>query len=359
MKTKIILGLLGMLGLLGFLGHAWVVGGAVWGDGRFYYQYLPSLVINGNLGSANKFAIGPALFWLPVFAIVHAIIRGTGYEFGYQLAVGLTSVIFGFIGLIFCYLTARKYFSPKISLMAVVSIWLATNLFFYLVLDPINSHAISFFVASLVVYFWMGEDMALGKLMILGVLAGILGMVRSQDLIFALPLLFWARKSKNIWLLATGIIVGFLPQLAVWKIQFGTFKSPYLLAGEKFIWLRLQVWEVLFSRNNGLFYYSPILILGLLGILGRLGKNFWAKTGMALFILELLIVSFWHNWWGGQAYGGRMFISLMPFFILGLAGMLEKLKKIKILTSLLTSLMVLILIINNFYMMAKFLITNP
>jgi len=357
MKTKVIFGLLGLLGLLVFLAHAWVVGSAVWGDGRFYYQYLPSIVIDKNLGPPNKYAIGPAIFWLPFFTLAHLIIRGDGYSFVYQLFTGLGSVFYGLLGLFLCFLTAKRFFSEKVALLATMGIWLGSNLFFYTVLDPINSHVISFFVASLIVYLWTKDK--LGRLGELGLLVGILGMVRSQDLIFALPLLVWARKPKKILLLAGGILLGFLPQLAIWKIQSGQLTSPYLLAGEKFNWLKPQILAVLFGQNNGLFYYSPILVFGLLGILGRLQKYFWAKVGIALFLMQIYLISCWHNWWGGQAYGGRMFIGLMPFFILGLAGMLERLKKIKMLTPLLTSLMMVILIINNFCMMAKFLITSP
>lgn len=340
-----------------FLAHAWVVGGAVWGDGRFYYSYMPSLVLNRSLGPPNKFAIGPALFWLPFFTLVHLIIRGDGFGFGYQIVVGLASVFYGIGGLYFCFLVVRRYFSERIALVGTLSIWLGSNLFFYTAVDPINSHAISFFISSVVLYFWLKLDAEKKNwpVAILGMLMGVLGMVRVQDLIFALPLLIWIKKWKRKLILAGGILLGFLPQILVWQILFTRIKSPYLIAGERFNLIQPQIMSVLFSPKNGLIFYSPIIILALIGLVAWYKRNkFLAYGGLTLFLLQLLIVAFWHNWWGGQAYGGRMFISLMPFFILGMSDFINRAKN-KNLVYLLNGMLAVL----NFYMMATFLIKNP
>jgi hypothetical protein len=336
---------------LAFLARAWLIGSAVWGDGRFYYQYLPSLVNNHDLGPPNKYAIGPALFWLPVFGLAHLFVRQTGYEFIYQVIVGLFSVFLGSVGLYVCFLTAKKFFPGKIALIATVTIWLGSNLFFYTVLDPVNSHALSFFVASLMVYCLLR-----GKTPYLGLLVGISGTIRAQDLIFCLPIAFILRKPRTVFNFLLGVIIGFLPQLLVWKIISGQINSPYLMGGEKFNLLKPQIFNVLFSRSNGLFYYSPVLLFGLLGLFVTLRVSRRAGLlGIILFVLQTYIISSWHDWSGGQAYGGRMFISLIPFFILGLAGGLKKLPRIKIITGII----IICFICLNFCSMVKFLIINP
>jgi len=363
-----------LLAVVIFLAHWWVVGSVVWGDGRFYYAYVRSLVIDGDLNFANemryfgepviltktgmvanKYAVGPAIFWLPGFLIAHLFARGDGYSHLYQVAVGLSSVFWGILGLWFCWRTACFCFSEKNALLAIFSIWLATNLFFYTAVDPINSHAVSFFVASLLVYLVFGKK--LGRVEVLGILVGVLGMIRAQDLIFALPIGIYLLKKKTNFInfinFISFIILGFLPQVLVWKYLYGEITNPYLTGGEKFYWLNPQILNVLFSQKNGLFYYSPILILGLLGMLGRLGE-WWAKAGVFLFLLQTYVVGSWYAWWGGQAYGGRMFISLMPFFILGAGAFWEKIKSwgIKIIISI-------IFITLNFYSMINFLLINP
>lgn len=360
-----------------FLAHYWVVGSGVWGDGRYYYSYVRSLIVDGDLNLsnemeyfgepavltktgrvANKYAIGPAIFWLPFFLLAHLLIRGDGYSLGYQLLTGLGSVFFGVLGLYFCFLLTSKFFSKKIALIATLGIWLSSNLFFYTVVDPVNSHSLSFFTSSLIVYLWLGRLGGLGKLgkiKVLGLLIGILGMIRAQDLMIAIPItaaIYWENKNDLRKALINSInfiifiFVGFLPQLVVWQMIFGEFRSPYLIYGHQFFWLQPKILQALFSQNNGLFYYSPILLLGLLGM---------NKSGLFLFFVQLYIIASWFIWWGGAAYGGRMFISLMPFFILGLAAMLEKAKrfgKIKI-------IIIISFIILNFYSMIKFLILSP
>ena len=343
-----------------FLAHFWLIGSSIWGDGRYYYSYLQSLVINRNLDleAGNKYALGPALFWLPFFTLAHLIIQGNGYELPYQLLVGLASVCLGILGLYFCFLTAKKYFGERTALLSTMGIWLGSNLFFYTSIDPVNSHSLSFFTSALVVYIWLGGLGRLGKLgkiRGLGMLVGVLGMIRAQDLMIAVPMtaaIFWENKDDlrkaliNIINFIIFIIIGFLPQLVVWQIIFGELRSPYLIYGHEFFWLKPKILEVLFSRNNGLFYYSPILVLGLLGM---------NKSGLFLFFAQLYIISSWFIWWGGAGYGGRMFISLMPFLILGLANVLEKAKRF----GKITFIIIISFIILNFYSMLKFLILSP
>jgi len=216
MRKKYIFFMTFLLAVVVFLAHWWVVGSTVWGDGRFYYAYVRSLVIDGNLNFtnemkhwgesmvltktgmvANKYALGPAIFWLPGFLIAHLIVRGDGYSQFYQLVVGLSSVFWGILGLWFCWRTACFYFSEKNALLATFSIWLATNLFFYTAVDPINSHAVSFFVASVVACLALGKNLGQsGKLGILRVAIGVLGMIRPQDLIFTLPIGVYLLKKK-------------------------------------------------------------------------------------------------------------------------------------------------------------------
>jgi len=98
------------------------------------------------------------------------------------------------------------------------------------------------------------------------------------------PAIFWLPGFLIAHLLVRG--VGFLPQILVWKYIYGEFASPYFLGGEKFNWQNPQI-----QKNR---------LLSLAGIF--------------LFLAQTYLISSWHIWWGGAAYWGRMFVSLMPFF---------------------------------------------
>lgn len=349
-KIKLVFLLTGFFSILVFLVHFWTIGSSVWGDGQYYYSYLRSLVIdrNLNLEAGNKYSIGPSIFWLPFFILAHIFIHGNGYELPYQLIVGIASGLIGVSGLFLCFLIADQYFGKKIALLATMGIWLGSDLFFYTSVDPVNSHSVSFFTSSLLVFLWLKyrNQYTLRKTFILGLTSGVLAMVRSQDIIFTLPIILDIGLKKNLWSFVVGLGLGFLPQLVMWQKIFGEIRSPYLIYGHQFFWQQPKIIEVLFSKNNGLLSHAPILILALLGM---------KKTGYFLFLLQLYIVSCWFMWWGGAGYGGRMFISLMPFFILDLAHLIRKTQKyIRV-----SVIIILLLIIQNFYSMVRFLILSP
>lgn len=372
-----------------FLAHYWLVGSGVWGDGRYYYAYLRSAVVDHNLDFrnefehfscpleltqtgkiANKFSIGPAFLWSPFFLTTHLLLRlfnfpADGFSHPYQIAVGLAAVFYGILGLWLSFKVVEEYFSPKIALISTFSLWLASNLFFYTAVDPINSHAVSFFVASAIV-FTLTKYSQEGKgrqLVILGLLTGLLAMIRTQDLVFILPILAWLLKERQkkirlafnkVSIFLFFVLVGFLPQLGVWQLLYGELKNPYLIQGETFNWLRPQWLTVLFSSNNGLFYYSPILLLALIGLFLARKRSFLVMGGIFLFLLQTYVVASWHSWSGGEAYGGRMFISLMPFFIIGLAAFLDRLKK----RLALIYLILLALVVLNFSSIIRFLLAS-
>lgn len=351
--------------LLGFLAHVWQVGDAVWGDGRYYFAYTRSWVIDGDwqftneaevLGLSlrhpetgvyvNKFSIGPALLWLPGYLVIHGTLLGlqwfgfsaqtTGYELPYQLMVGVASIGYGIAGLYVVYQLLKRVVSSTLALASVFGIWGATHLFFYIAVDPINSHAVSFFMASLVVWYWLlWQKQPSWKLALLsGVWVGCLGLMRSQDLIFSIGGLIWAwqyRKQPAQCMVglvsySVGVFLGFLPQLIAWFVQWSSLHNPYLTLGETFLWSQPQIGAAWFSAKRGLFIYAPLLLMSLWGWWRARHQKFLIIYAGITFFLQSYLVASWHSWWGGEAYGQRMFISLMPFFAIGLAYTFQSIK---------------------------------
>jgi hypothetical protein len=90
------------------------------------------------------------------------------------------------------------------------------------------------------------------------------------------------------------------------------------------------VWGITFSPFRGLFYYSPVLLLALPGIV------FWWRAG--LYRIELwtavssILLMFLFNasssmWWGGFAIGPRYMLPMLPFLTIPLIFALEKLSR--------------------------------
>ncbi|MBI3956025.1 hypothetical protein HY339_02115 [Candidatus Gottesmanbacteria bacterium] len=331
MKITSAILLIAILYLLIFFGHAVYLKRTVYGDGVFYFSWVRSIIVDGDINFANEYAhfgvyapgnkhpIGAPLFWLPWYAQAHAIIQGNGYDLPYQLLTGFISVLATLSGLTLLYRQLRKAFSQTASMLAILSIAGATNLFFYGAVDPVNSHAISFFAATVFLSFLFSKNVSP---FLTGCALGFCALVRPQDAV--LGLLAFPKYSKAFFL---GLIVTFFPQLLAWQALYGAlWTNPYLTMGESFSWWSPHFFDVLFSPTNGLFLWTPITLLATGGFL------FWKDKRrvwfFALFALEVAIVGSWSIWWQGASYSGRMLVSTLPVLAFGLAALYTKLKNV-------------------------------
>lgn len=75
--------------------------------------------------------------------------------------------------------------------------------------------------------------------------------------------------------------------------------------------------DLLFSPYRGLFFFSPVLILGLAGLYMMIRNRRECKLDAflfaSLFLLVLLFYSSWQTWNGGAAYGPRFLTLGIPF----------------------------------------------
>ncbi len=357
-----------------YLAHVALIGTSVYGDGVFYYSWLRSLVVDRDFHFANeyqhfhvsqplsprgvpgnKYSLGPALFWLPSYLSTHQLIRGDGYELPYQLMVGLSSVLASLFGLLLLFRLLCQYFSRLVSLTTVATVALATNLLFYGAVDPVNSHAVSFFAACLYLnLFFLPRPRAFA----VGLSFGFLSSIRLQDLLFGL-LLIPRRKRLQVSTLFLGFVIGFLPQLVAWQALYGTiWKNPYLAGGETFSFFKPHLLGVLFSSSNGLFLWTPATLLGFVGLLfpkSRISHTHWL---LAVFLLELYLIASWGTWWQGASFSGRMLVSSLPLLSFGLASVFERLQKYVLLRKLMLQLIVVPLTVLNLLAIVHFLLKS-
>jgi len=85
-------------------------------------------------------------------------------------------------------------------------------------------------------------------------------------------------------------------------------------------WLSPHPLDVLFSTNHGLFSWAPVLVLAVVG----LGAFVRRQPSLAVPVTVVLLASWYVNaavadWWAGEAYGARRFLSLFPLFVIGAA----------------------------------------
>ncbi|MFA5047702.1 MAG: hypothetical protein WC516_01530 [Patescibacteria group bacterium] len=349
----------------------------VQGDGVFYYSYLHSVLFDHDLNfknelehyssydagsrwflehhtltpigkTPNAYAYGLAIMWLPFILIAQTLtwLFGLmkpnffvldGYSYFYNLAINFSGWLFGILALIINYKTAKKFFAENVAAWTVVALLLATPWIYYQIFEPSMSHMASLLMVSVFVYFL--TDLYVGKKInywLLMLVTFLMLAIRWQNLLFCLafvPLLireFKEKKYRDIisqkTALVVSIVIFWLSQFWLWHNLYGSyFLTPQ---GKNFIKPEFHGLYVLFSTNHGLLLWSPVLILAIGGWY-YLGKKHKYLPIMALmvFVAQWLINGSLNDLGGGDAFGGRRFIEIMPFFALGLAAVWGKIKK--------------------------------
>jgi hypothetical protein len=163
--------------------------------------------------------------------------------------------------------------------------------------------------------------------------------------IFLFYLLFSIRK-ETVQLVAkdlTGFILAALASFGVIGVyNYFSFGNPFLtseglyLGGGLFSSFSEPLdWGLLlnlFTPYRGLFFYSPILILGVIGFYKMLRSNVYDKDGiflLAMFFGILFPYSKWYVLDAGLSYGPRFIIPAIPFLLIPLGFVIDERKQRK------------------------------
>jgi hypothetical protein len=370
-----------------FLGSLALVNPIVHGDGVGYYAYARAPLIQHNLRFeedwrhanlyfsqtrtlsngelrpdeytqtgyvGNLFSIGPALLWTPFLLAAHltvlladalgAHIPADGFSSPYLLAMALGTAFYGFLGLLFSYSLAKKYVEERWAFLATLGVWGASSLPVYMYFNPAWSHAHSAFGVALFIWYWerTRDSRTLFQWILLGLIAGLMVDVYFMNGVFlVLPLVesllaYWnSLKAKdyfaagplfagNICFLLA-VILAFIPTLITRSIIFGGFLRFGSYTVLPWDWTAPNWRSVLFSSEHGLFSWTPILALAIVGLFlapraARTLALFLALTAAGFYY----VISSYPFWHGMASFGNRFFISLTPVFIFGLALLLQR-----------------------------------
>lgn len=197
------------------------------------------------------------------------------------------------------------------------------------------SHAATFFCSSLFVAWWweVRERTSVRDWALLGLLGGLLSITRWQEMFFVFsPFLFdladkaffrkpvpWFR-SRAVYLAVVALC--WVPQLLEWKEIYGKWlANPY---GSVLSFPPPWLGQVLFSSENGWFFWTPVALLGVAGLIAgliRFGRVF--LPALAVISLEIILVAcVTLQWQGGDAFGCRYLTSSAPWIGLGLLNLL-------------------------------------
>lgn len=351
----------------------------VYSDGFGYFAYLPALLyrdftfrfieaggwehsiklIQATGGMVNKYPVGVAIMESPFFFIAHllSVLRdtltgsatATGYSNLYQYMILGGGVLYWIAGTFLLYMLLAKHlhFSKRVSLLTCIVITYGTNLFHYACYDACFSHVYSYFLFNLFLYYlcWYEEREQedrnrLWQTCIFGFLAGLIFMCRNTNILFVLTYVFYgvvdwiSLKTRVITILKparafpivlTGIITLF-PQLLYWHTATGHW-FLYSYGDEPFYWLAPQLGNFLFSVRKGLFFWSPILLVAIVGMIAAYRVKHELYTGMLVFfILIVYVSSAWWSWYYGGSFGQRVAVDFMGVFAVFIAAVFGRLE---------------------------------
>jgi hypothetical protein len=296
----------------------------------------------------NFYTVGPAILWFPFVAAAHLAvlsldhlgvglwIEPDGHSWPYMAALSVATALYGFLGLYFSFQLAKSYVEERWAFWATLGIWFASSLPVYMYLDPSWSHAHSAFCVSLFLWYWnrTRAQRTPKQWLVLGLLSGLMLDVFPGNVFFILaPVLEYlpafgasevrSRKFphlRGVLAFAAGAFLAFLPTLGARQIVFGNPFTVGAYGSVHWNWRSPAFRAVLFSANRGLFVWTPILLLAVLGLFALL--RIAPKMGQACLAIGIsfyALISFYPWWHGAFSFGNRFFVSLTPIFVLGLA----------------------------------------
>jgi len=331
-------------------------------DGREYFVQVRSLVMDRDLDFANEnatfgvrgtagiYAFGTPLLWAPFYLAAHywlglrnlfgADFPRLGFFNAYQRGVGIGTLVYGFIALVLIYRILTRYFSRWLALASTLALACGSFIIWYLVADNSLSHGASMFATTLFLYIWHEgrNDDSPKHWAVMGACAGLMSMVRWQNVLFlvfpAADAVRRLRSEGRGGLRAAGLryagfaaafFVASLPQLIFWKSVLGSWIAPPA-SSHSVAWTDPRITDVLFSSDRGLFSWTPILLLAVLGIplFARRDRFFAGLMSLAL-IGQIYINSLVEQ--GGHGFGARKFAGCALIFALGLAALIDWLRR--------------------------------
>jgi len=292
--------------------------------------------------------IGTAILWAPFYLVGHLIalighgaglnVVADGYSKPYLWAITLGSAFYALVGLLLSYGICRALVGQLAAFWATLSIWLGTPVIFYSHLAPGYSHATSLFAVALFLLLWARwrDTLTLPRAIWLGVVGGLIAMIREQDALFLVtPVLYaafgvltalragrWRTALATIGRVATiglAAVITYLPQLLTYQILNGS-PSPNKDVSDKMNIVAPFFLQVMTDPAHALPYWSPIVIVALIGMGFLIRRD--PRLGLALivgFLLTWYINGAIKTWTTAGSFGARRFLNCTPIFVVGLA----------------------------------------
>jgi hypothetical protein len=344
------------------------------GEGNGTYAYVRSLVLDGDLrfdneyrhGDAafvaqsfrkadaqpwppmempggylrNQWSVGPSLLWLPGFLQAHVAVgllrvlggdeAADGYSLPYRLACALATAGYAFCGLFLACRAAQRFTAPAPAVLAAVALWLASSLPVYVYFLPFYAHALASFAVSVFLWYWltrrpfdrprrwMAWGLLGGLVWQMEPLSGLVLVVAAVEWLASLRREPFPRAAVSGAAFGAAALVAALPQLVIKSILHGSAWRTGTL--NRYFWDAPRLLDVAFATEHGLFLWTPVLVISLIGLLALCRRDPVAGLGLlSAFACTYYVVASYEAWHGISSFGNRFFVALTPAFVVGAA----------------------------------------
>lgn len=324
----------------------------LWADKAGYNVYLPSLFIYNfdgkqfphniekSIGNGfkldtvsskviTKYPYGVSLLQTPFWLIAHWISsEKDGFSIYYQKSIDFAGSFYLTLGLFFLFFTIRNFQKLAHSILLCFSILFSSGIFYYGIIETGMSHIYSFCCLSIITYltFKLNEKNSNKYLFLLFIISLIYLIIRPLNIIFIIPFFLFFLYNKTITIsfsffslpnilklsFTTALLI--LPQILYYKYAFGSYltnsyqNEPFLFPGIS------RVLEMLFSPNNGLIFYYPVLLI--LSIYFLIERSTLSYLSLFLILIYILIYSSWWSLSLGCGFGHRAINDIIIFLFL-------------------------------------------
>ena len=372
--VPVVVALCGAVALAAIYARGYARGEPIRADGVGYYIYLPALFLDhdltlvrtvdrsfgGNPQSAGELRpvehgylgphqIGEAILLAPFFAAAQLVSVAdgaprNGFSRPYQGSAAAGGLLYGVAGLAFLGSFLRRWFGPWTVGFTLLALTFGTNLFHYLTFDAVYSHAFSFAVVAFVLWVTvrLAERATALRALLLGLGLGAAVTIRpTSGVVVLFPLLVGVSSAADarargrallarpglLAAAAAGFLVPVIPQLLYWHHLTGRFLVDAYGSEPRLELAHPHLLAVAFSVRKGLFFWTPLVALGLLGLpfLRNRTPALLLATSSVLAV-NFWIVASWSQWWYGGSFGQRAFVDSLPVFAIALAGLFDRVR---------------------------------
>ena len=303
-----------------------------------YFQSMPFnsymvVLLDGHYFSFYPIVI-PVLI-TPLYLIPYLLLNSLHYPMdmlntGFYLIVFILEKIFAsFIAassVVFCFMAWRELMRKEIAYICTAIFALATNTW-TTSSQALWQQGMAELILSMLIYLVVinEKNRLERRIVCMGVLSGLFIFNRPSDSLLLLPLLVYVvgLAAKDILYCAGPMILSGLPFL-IYNVNhfknvfggYGGLLSEFMLSPT----VLANLSGLLVSPSKGLLVYSPILILSAFGygqivdIESENLRRFLYVAGFSI-LLQIGVYSCFRVWWGGQCYGPRYLVSILPFLV--------------------------------------------